>query len=94
MPTPSGRPSMMDAILAGEKIRMTIQDADICFKNPVKSMIDGSVHYNRKQYNTHLKDHGCIEIGNEAPKERTEVRGDFDIKKDLVASTKKVLSKS
>lgn len=32
---------------------------------PYKSMIDGTMIMSRSQHRTHLKDHGCIEVGNE-----------------------------
>ena len=39
--------------------------------SPYISQIDGSVISSRSQHKTHLKDHGCVEVGNEkmdAPK--------------------------
>lgn len=36
---------------------------------PYKSMIDGSTITSRSQHRSHLRDHGCIEVGNEVPKE-------------------------
>lgn len=44
---------------------------------PYKSMIDGSIIEGRKQHRTHLKDNGCIEIGNETvkPKPLTPPQG-------------------
>ena len=32
---------------------------------PYKSMIDGSIIHSRSRHKTHLRDHGCVEIGNE-----------------------------
>lgn len=32
---------------------------------PYKSMIDGSIITSRSKHRSHLKSHGCIEIGNE-----------------------------
>lgn len=32
---------------------------------PYRSMIDGSVISSRSTHRTHLRDHGCIEVGNE-----------------------------
>ena len=32
---------------------------------PYKSMIDGSIIGSRSTHRTHLRDHGCIEVGNE-----------------------------
>lgn len=33
---------------------------------PYQSMIDGSMITSRSQHRAHLKQHGCIEVGNEA----------------------------
>lgn len=38
---------------------------------PYRSMITGERIAGRKQHRDHLRAHGCIEIGNEAPKPRT-----------------------
>ena len=42
---------------------------------PYRSMIDGTMITSRSQHRTHLKDHGCIEVGNEkmeAPKRKDD----------------------
>jgi hypothetical protein len=33
--------------------------------NPYRSMIDGSIINSRSRHREHLRDHGCIEVGNE-----------------------------
>jgi len=33
--------------------------------SPYRSMIDGSIITSRSKHRTHLRDHGCIEVGNE-----------------------------
>jgi hypothetical protein len=33
---------------------------------PYQSMIDGSIIHSRSQHRRHLKDHGCIEVGNDS----------------------------
>ena len=33
---------------------------------PYRSMIDGSVINSRSQHRRHLRDHGCIEVGNDS----------------------------
>lgn len=43
----------------------------ICDRVEYRSTIDGSMITGRKQHRDHLKTHGCVEIGNEAPKEHT-----------------------
>lgn len=35
---------------------------------PYQSMIDGSIITSRSHHRTHLRDHGCIEVGNERPR--------------------------
>lgn len=35
---------------------------------PYRSMIDGSWITSRSQHRSHLRDHGCIEVGNEKQK--------------------------
>jgi hypothetical protein len=35
---------------------------------PYQSMIDGSMIQSRSRHREHLKDHGCIEVGNEIQK--------------------------
>ena len=37
---------------------------------PYKSMIDGSIIQSRSRHREHLKDHGCIEVGNEKMKSK------------------------
>lgn len=36
---------------------------------PYKSMVDGSLISSRSQHRAHLKQHGCVEVGNEAMKQ-------------------------
>jgi len=38
---------------------------------PYQSMIDGSMITSRSQHREHLRAHGCVEIGNEVPKDLT-----------------------
>lgn len=44
---------------------------------PYKSQIDGSMIDSRTKHRNHLKQHGCIEVGNEKqqPKKREEPKG-------------------
>ncbi len=35
---------------------------------PYKSMIDGTMITSRSQHRAHLKAHGCVEVGNDLPK--------------------------
>lgn len=75
MPTASGRPSMMDAVLSGEAIRMQVCNKDACFASPLKSMVDGNHYLNRRSYDEHLKNNGCEIVGDDAalkPKKKEE----------------------
>ena len=36
--------------------------------DPYRSVIDGSLITSRSRHREHLRDHGCIEVGNEPPK--------------------------
>ena len=76
MPTPSGRVSMMDAILAGEKISMGIINKSAGFDNAVLSMVDGKHYTNRADYDQHLKDNNCEIVGNDW-KSKTEKVKDY-----------------
>jgi hypothetical protein len=57
--------------------------------SPYKSVIDGSEITSRSKHRTHLKDHGCIEVGNEkqTPKPMPTVP---NLKQDIVESCKKL----
>lgn len=59
MPTDSGKPSMMDAILAGEKVRMHAGNRDKSVGDGVISQLDGKRYGNMKQYENHLKQNDC-----------------------------------
>ena len=59
MPTPSGRPSMMDAILAGEIKTFQAGNRDASYREPVRSMVDGSQYTNKGDYLEHLKRNNC-----------------------------------
>lgn len=51
---------------------------------PYKSMVDGSMIQGRRQHREHLRQHGCIEVGNErlTPKKPTAPSRD-EIRRDL-----------
>ena len=51
---------------------------------PYQSMIDGSMIQGRRQHREHLRQHGCIEVGNEklTPKKPTTPSRD-EIRRDL-----------
>lgn len=40
---------------------------------PYQSMITGEMIMSRSQHRTHLRDHGCIEVGNEKPPKPKEI---------------------
>ena len=47
----------------------------------------------RSQHRDYLKRNGYFEMGNEMPKERTQVNGEFNVRKELTEATREVLSK-
>lgn len=53
---------------------------------PYRSVIDGSVISSRSTHRAHLREHGCIEVGNERPRppqhEWTATRG---LREELIA---------
>jgi hypothetical protein len=50
---------------------------------PYKSMVTGEMIQSRSQHRSHLKQHRMIEVGNEQPKQQTELKPIGDLKKDL-----------
>lgn len=49
------------------------------------------VIHSRSQHREYLRRNGYIEIGNEKPKLRSEVRGDFDVRPELSQAAREVL---
>lgn len=39
---------------------------------PYRSMIDGSMIASRSEHRAHLKQHGCVEVGNDSSLQKTE----------------------
>lgn len=93
MPTDSGRPSMMDAILAGEEVRFVVGNREICFKEPVKSMINGQLFTNQRAYRDHLKQHKCVEVGDRPFESKEKLEGDFNVRGELRSAVREVLNK-
>lgn len=93
MPTPSGRVSMMDAILAGERVSMGIVNKGAGFDSPVLSMVDGKHYTSRHAYDQHLKDNNCEIVGNDWKSKTDKVKdyGNdvelFDKKRETVIDT-------
>jgi len=50
---------------------------------PYKSMITGEIIPGRRQHREHLRQHGCIEVGNEKIVPRTPINIKDDIKRDI-----------
>lgn len=51
---------------------------------PYKSMITGEMIEGRRQHRDHLREHGCIEVGNERQKPRTPTPiSREDVRRDL-----------
>jgi len=49
--------------------------------------------HSRSQHREYLRRNGYIEIGNEQPKLRQEIRGDFNVRPELAAAAREVLKK-
>lgn len=62
---------------------------------PFRSMIDGSIINSRSRYRQHLKQHGCVEVGNDSslhsrPKPMQSPPG---LKQAVIEATNKVLNR-
>ncbi len=61
-----------------------VYDADAIMGDGIKSMADGKRYTSRRDYSASLRARGYIEMGDQAPnKANTEIRGDFNVKKEL-----------
>lgn len=45
--------------------RVAIVDRDVLLTEGVRSTVDNKIYGNRREWNDHLKKHGCVEIGND-----------------------------
>lgn len=61
-------PVTYELIPADEYVRPTIKKGTNIMEDiaPYKSMIDGSVITSRSKHRQHLKEHGCVEVGNDS----------------------------
>ena len=58
-------------VCCGEKTIVKISPVNIQPDNTCyKSMLTGEMITSRNRHKSHLKEHGCIEVGNEQPKEK------------------------
>lgn len=78
-----------------KKVNTVLMDKDALLANGIKSPLTQESFTNRKAWAEHLKANGCVEIGNDFnnAKMRTEVRGDFDCRKELSQATHQVMDK-
>lgn len=60
---------LLDTRFSGDVAPMVMGDIQ-----PYQSMIDGSTIQSRSQHREHLRQHGCIEIGNETKALKAQVR--------------------
>lgn len=62
---------------------------------PYRSMIDGSIITSRSHHRQHLKDHGCIEVGNDSSlfKPREPLPPPPGLKDDIIRAVQKVKEK-
>lgn len=85
-----------DARIGRNSLKITLQDKDVLLRNGVISPLDGkTAFHNRREWAEHLKLNNCVEIGNDFnnAKPRTEIRGDFDCRKELAQVTHQVMEK-
>jgi len=75
---------------------MQIINKDKLFAEGVKSPIDGNTYTTRAAWNIHLKDNGCVEVGNDwnksVPVKKT-IEGDFNNRSDISRSIQELRSK-
>lgn len=72
-----------------------IWDKGVSFKDgPVFSHADKKRYSNRQDWDNHLKQHGCVEVGNDKgylKEKKREIQGDFNCRKELTEATRQVL---
>jgi hypothetical protein len=63
---------------------------------PYIGMVDGKPIGGRAQHREYLKRHDCVEIGNETKHltQPKEIKGDFNVRKELTEATRQVLGRS
>lgn len=79
-----------------KKVKTVIMDKDKLLANGVVSPLDQKSSFtNRQSWGEHLKANGCVEYGNDLNNHKapTEVRGDFDCRKELTEATHQVMGK-
>lgn len=85
-----------DARIGQKSGKVTIQDRDKLLANGILSPLDGkTAFHNRRDWADHLKRNNCVEYGNDMNNHKapTEVRGDFDCRKELSEATYQVMEK-
>ena len=79
------------------KSSIEIQNKEVSFANgAVLSHVDGKYYSNRKDWDSHLKAHKCVEVGNDYKhyfKSSSEVKGDFTVRDDLTKVVKGALER-
>jgi len=62
---------------------------------PYRNTIDGKPIGGRRQHREFLKQHGCVEVGNDfnSAKSSKEIRGDFNVRPELSRAVHQVLNK-
>lgn len=79
-------PETLELIPANEYVRHS-DDAPFIIGDiqPYKSMITGEMIHGRAQHRAHLRQHGCIEVGNEKIQPRKEIPLDRNRLKRTIA---------
>lgn len=76
--------------------KITLMDKDKLLANGILSPIDQkSAFHNRRDWADHLKQHNCVEFGNDLnnAKIRSDIRGDYNVREELGKATYEVASK-
>lgn len=81
---------------SGAKVKTIIMDKDKLLADGILSPLDQkSAFHNRREWAEHLKANNCVEYGNDLNNHKapTEVRGDFDCRKELAQATHQIMDK-
>lgn len=79
-----GRGEVPEHIPAGVSDAGVYVISDSMGVHGIQSQADGKYYDSKSKYRAELKSQGMIEMGSDAPtKARTELRGDFDVRKEL-----------
>lgn len=81
---PSCCDGLMDRMLSAPS---AIINDNTCYK----SQLTGEMITSRRQHRTHLKEHGCIEVGNENPYNKRHDDSDTSLKQTIIEASRTTL---